>query len=198
MEHPVSTAPPAGWRNGVVLLAFWFCLLIAAALYATAALSPKLLAWCQLQHEYQSQQWRLLQLEQQTEQLQQVVDALDHDPAFVAELTRWEMASLEPGEEVIPVDRELTLQPDPESPLVASSLASIPVAWLPCLQSISTNNALRWVMLCTAACLVITAFTWFQESSAIELAAETTPSSVTAVGWRNRYRSTTTEPVSEP
>jgi|GEM_PF-769395 len=189
-----SAAPPEGWRNGVVLLAFWLCLLFAAGLYATAALSPKLLSWCQLQHEYQTQQWRLLQLEQQTEQLQQVVDALSHDPTFVAELSRWEMAAREPGEEVIPVDLELTLQPETESPFVSRSLASLPADWWPWLYTVSTNEGLRWSMLMTAAGLVIVAFTWFQEPSRSELSAEGTPGPVAVASWRNRYRRTLVDP----
>lgn len=188
-----APTPRPSWRNGLVLIAFWLALFTAAGFYAAAALSPKLLSFCQLQHEYQTQQIRLLQLEQQTEQLRQVVDALDHDPAFIEELTRWELASHDPREEIIPVDANLILQPNSDAPLIRRSLTAIPPTWLPLLQTVSTSDSLRWLLLFAAATLVLVAFTWLQDRSERHLPGETPAGSHAPGNWWQRYRKSPTE-----
>ncbi|MBI1346902.1 hypothetical protein GC163_11510 [bacterium] len=189
---PSHGQPAAGWRSALWLLAFWCSLLTSAVGYGVVALSPKLITWCQLQQQYQSQQLRLLQLEQQTDQLRQVVDALDHDPAFVAELTRWELAVAEPGEEIIPVETALTLQTDSSAPLVTTVTNFLPAAWLPWLEAVATRDPLRWFILFSAAVLVVTAFTWFQEPSPPDFDPVQT-ASATSARWWQRYRRVTEE-----
>jgi cell division protein FtsB len=95
----------------VVSLLFWMLLLTAAMLFAAVSLAPKLVTVRSLSLQHHHQQLRLLHLEQQTEQLERVVLALEQDPQFSAEIARLEFDAQRPGEELLPVDDRLQLSP---------------------------------------------------------------------------------------
>ena len=66
----------ASWT---VSLAFWLALLAAIGAYSLVALSPKLVSYIQLRHDYQATQMRLVSLEHEVDDLNQVVDSLSRD-----------------------------------------------------------------------------------------------------------------------
>ncbi|MBS0201298.1 MAG: hypothetical protein JSS49_00255 [Planctomycetes bacterium] len=152
----------------VVSLLFWLSLLTAAALFAAVGLSPKLIERSRLRDQYDANQFRLVQIERQNEQLQRVVDAIRTDSEFAAEMTRIEFDAVRHDEEIIPVDAGLRLSPRdvgiPHSPAVVAQ-----VWYRPLLVPFAENDSLRMSLLGTAAALVVIAFTWFQPATARQL-----------------------------
>ena len=153
----------------IVSLLFWVSLLSAAFLFAAVSLSPKMLETMRLQDDYDATQFRLVQVEQQNEQLQRVVDAIRQDPDFATEMTRIEFDAVRKGEEIIPVDPELRLSPRDLTQMRTPAL--IPRAWYrPFLVPFAENDSFRLSLLGTAAVLVIVSFTWMQPSTARQIA----------------------------
>jgi hypothetical protein len=143
---------------------FWTCLLLAIALFAMVVLSPKLLAYWQLEKEHYDNQVKLVRLERQVEYLNKVASALETDAEFAKELARFEFDAFRPGDERIAVDRRLSLQapqsPEPQfEPLAAASWFALPLRTFVDNRQ-NTNRALL-----TAAVLVVFAFAFLQESS---------------------------------
>lgn len=169
-----SDTPPnstAGRAGGLAIsLAFWIALLIAALLFATVNLSPRLTTLLKLRDEHYANQLRLVALEKQARQLERVVEALEHDPAFAAEMARLEFDALRPGEEVISVDRKLALDARHAATVELERQATR--AWyLPAVEIVATSQDLRNTLLLAAAVLVIVSFTWLQESTAGQIEA---------------------------
>ncbi len=164
-----NSSPPittSGWWGGVTSALFWLLLLTAAALYAGVALAPKIIQWQRWQQMYVAQRYQLVEQENQLEALSRMVDALDQDPQFVAELVRLELDATTAGEEVIPVDDSLTH--DPRTMTVTTSRSLPPGAidpWEPWLLVLSTHDSLRSSLLAAAATLVIAAFTFLHDGS---------------------------------
>jgi len=159
-----AASPPETISGMVISLLFWLSVLAAAALFAAVGLSPKLIEQSRLRDEYVANQFRLVQVEQQNEQLEQVVNAIRQDKEFAAEMTRIEFDAVRRDEEIIPVDAELRLSPRdigvPHAPAV------MPRAWYrPLLVPFAENDALRRNLLAAAAVLVVVSFTWFQPIS---------------------------------
>lgn len=158
---PPTTRP---LRGLLVSLMFWTALLVAAVLFAAVTLAPRLTTLIDLRDEHYVHQLKLVALEQQTRQLERVVTALERDPDFAAEMARLEFDALRPGEEVIAVDGNLALDARQMPPAAAAPETSR--AWyLPALQRLASQRDLRHLLLLTAAVLVVTSFTWLQESS---------------------------------
>lgn len=168
-DAPVmSTASRAGGL--AISLAFWVALGTAAVLFATVNLSPRLAALLELRDEHYANQLRLVALEKQARQLERVVEALEHDPAFAAEMARLEFDALRPGEEVISVDRKLALDARRAATIEPERQATR--AWyLPAVEIVATSQDVRNTLLLAAAVLVIASFTWLQESTAGQIEA---------------------------
>lgn len=154
-----DTPPP---RSGPLVaaccsLTFWLCLFTAAALYAAAALSPKLYVHGALQAEYQSNQWQLVSLERQVAQLRRVTEAQRNDPAFVRAQAQSDFEVPAPGEERIPVDSHLTLQIGPGRAEATARRTALP-AYMPLVGRIAASRTWSDALLATAAALVIGAF----------------------------------------
>ena len=100
-------------------------------------------------------------MEHQTEQLHRVIEAIQTDADFSAELTRIEFDAVLPGEEVIPVEMDLKL--DLRS-LETPSLPPIQVVqeWFePIVLRLASDTRLRNGFLGAAGLLVIVSFTAF-------------------------------------
>lgn len=167
-SRTMATPGPETISGMVVSLLFWTSLLSAAVLFAAVSLSPKILEMMRLQDEYDGSQFRLVQVEQQNEQLQRVVDAIRNDRDFAAEMTRIEFDAVRGDEEIIPVDSELRLSPRDLTTMRTPAL--IPRAWYrPLLVPFADNDSLRWSLLGTAAVLVLVSFTWMQPATARRL-----------------------------
>ena len=157
---PQSLPPETAFGMALSLL-FWFCLLLAALLFAAVSLAPKLLDSLQLRSQFDQNQRQLVAMEHQTEQLHRVIEAIQTDADFSAELTRIEFDAVLPGEEVIPVEMDLKL--DLRS-LETPSLPPIQVVqeWFePIVLRLASDTRLRNGFLGAAGLLVIVSFTAF-------------------------------------
>lgn len=147
----------------VVSLLFWLSLLTATAMFAAVGLSPKILERLRLEEQFDASQFRLVQMEQQNDQLNRVLEAIRKDKDFAAEMTRIEFDAMRQDEEIIPVDSGLRLSPrdlaTPRSPAVMVQ------AWYrPMLVPFAENDELRRNLLTASAVLIVVSFTWFQSA----------------------------------
>ncbi len=146
----------------LVSLLFWACLLVSVALFAITVLSPKVLAFLELEKEYHQNQVRLVRLERQVEYFDKVASALQSDTEFAKELARFEFDAIRPGEERIAVDRRLSLQASPAPDPLPHSAPSVEWYALPLRTFLDDpRNSNR--ALVVAALLVIVAFAFLQE-----------------------------------
>lgn len=160
----------SGWA---VSLAFWLCLMAAAAIYALVALAPRYLAYLNLHRQFHENQLQLVALERQTHRLEQITTALKNDPAFARELARMDFRTAHPDEQRIPVDAKLSLSVRPDAPDLDVSPPQLP--WFaPLLQLVVENRKLGNSLLYLAAGLVIFAFTFLQDRA-------TTPAQVSSI-----------------
>lgn len=160
--HSRAATPPLrfGW---LISLAFWLVLLLAAALYASVALAPKLLACVEHRQKWWKNQERLVTLERRVHYLQDVAEALEKDPQFAAEVARIELQATQPGEERLPVDEELALEAVREDSDEFRQVHLLP-PYAPLLVQLTENAALRRLVLLTAAALCLFAFVFLHES----------------------------------
>ena len=172
----------------LVSLLFWFCLLLAASLFASVALAPKLAEALRLRDRHTANQLQLVAVERQNERLQRVVEAIQNDREFAAEMTRIEFDAIRSDEEIIPVAADLKLETrgleTPRAPLV------VPLAWhRPWLTLLTENDSLRSTLLGAAAVLVVVSFTWFQPESADRFAKHVRLGRTAWQALRDRYTS---------
>ena len=170
----------------MVSLLFWFSLLLAAGLFTGVALAPKLAETLRLQDLYSVNQRKLVSVERQNEQLQWVVEAIQTDKEFAAEMTRIEFDAVRSDEEIIPVATDLKLEPRGiETPRAQPVM---PRAWSrPWLTLLTEHDSLRSGLLGAAAVLVIVSFTWFQPASADRIAKQVRFGRTAWQSLRNRY-----------
>lgn len=170
----------------IVSLLFWCCLLLAASLFASVALSPKLAETLRLRDLYATNQLKLVAIERQNEQLQRVVEAIQNDQDFATEMTRIEFDAVRADEEIIPVAADLKLETRGLETLRPQPVA--PRAWhRPWLTMLTENDSLRSGLLGAAAVLVIVSFTWFQPASAARIAQQVRFGRTAWQALRNRY-----------
>lgn len=170
--------------------AFWATLLAAGVLFAAVSLAPKLKALAGLDADYAANQLRLVELERQAIELEKVAGALEHDPAFAAELAKLEFATGSEGGERIAVSEELRLGgTEPKTPAAAPV---VPQSVLPpeLLEPLSSRRGLRAALLATAAGLVLIAFLFLNEEQAATVRAVVRNSGATARSLTGRYRKT--------
>ena len=146
-------------------LAFWLALLAAIGVYSLVALSPKLLTYIQLRQDYQAKQRRLVSIEHEVEDLDQVVDSLARDPEFVRKLASVEFGARRPGEERIPLDEHLQLSIRDNDPVF--EMQADPLPWYGSLVApFATRQQLRGTLLLAAATILVGAFMFLQPSLA--------------------------------
>jgi cell division protein FtsB len=143
-------------------LAFWFCLSVAAAIFAVVFLSPRLRTYRDLHRQYDGLERELVASESNVDYLNRVVEALKHDPDFAAELARadFRVAGSEERFAVAPALRLNGVRTDGESatPDAARPPAPSPLD-TPMLDSLSDNRSVRSSLLGAASLLVLVAFT---------------------------------------
>lgn len=155
-EPPATSAINEGW---FVTLSFWGTLLVAAFLFATVALAPKLQTLAAMDAEYAENQFRLVELERQANELGKVAEALENDPSFATELAKLEFAAVRAGDERIAVPDELQLGVA-DLPLRGADYdigRRVPLPPL-LLTPLATNAVVRSSLLVLAALLAMTAF----------------------------------------
>jgi hypothetical protein len=180
-DHPDAHA---SWATS---LAFWLALLAAISAYSVVALSPKLLSYIQLRHDYHATQMRLVGLEHEVDDLSQVVDSLARDPDFVRKLASVDFGARRPGEERIPVDEHLQLSIRDNDPVFEMPADSLP--WYgAAVHPFAVNARLRGMILLGSALMLVFAFMFLQPTVPVAVATE--QSLVTAAPGRflTRYR----------
>ena len=159
-----SNEQPDSRLSWLTSLTFWLTLLSVAVAYGLVALSPKLLTFVRLRHDYQTTQLRLVVLEYEVTDLQQVVDALERDPEFVRELANVDFGAHRSGEDRIPVDASLQLDVRDNAPVFVLPADSLP--WYSAiLEEFATNSRLRGITLFASAVVVVLAFAVFSVPS---------------------------------
>ncbi len=166
----VTDSRPETISGLAISLAFWLTLLMAAALFAAVALSPKLAVYLQLRSQFDANQFKLVSAERQAEHLQRVINAIRNDKDFASELTRVEFDAVRPGEEVLPVDDALELDGRriiaPTPPPVP-----IPVWYEPGVRYVASESSLRTSLLASAALLVVVSFAMLQPAGAQQVSS---------------------------
>jgi hypothetical protein len=159
-----STSSSAETRyDWIASLAFWLCLVVAAGLFASVTLAPRLAAHVELKKEFQANQVELVGMESRMQYLEKVAEALKNDPQFAAEVARIDFDAARPGDERIAVDKTLSLSaPKYDPPAVP---AAAPTPWYaPIAQALVGSAALRPLTLLVAAGLVVVAFTFLHDA----------------------------------
>jgi hypothetical protein len=150
------------WQGWLTSLVFWVCLFLAAGLYATVTLSPKLLASVALEREYLANQWRLVELDRQVSHLERVIEAQTHDPAFVREQARSAFDVASPDEQRIPVDAHFRLNIEVAAPEIPAAPRILPW-YTPLLALVARSHVVGNALLGTAGALVLYAFTFLHD-----------------------------------
>ncbi len=159
-----SKEQPDSRLSWLTSLTFWLMLLSVAVAYGLVALSPKLLTFVRLRHDYQTTQVRLVVLEYEVTDLRQVVDSLENDPEFVRKLANVDFGAHRPGEDRIPVDESLQLSVRDNAPVFTLPADSLP--WYSAiLEAFATNSRLRTTTLFTSAVVIVLAFATFSVPS---------------------------------
>ena len=170
----------------VISLLFWLCMIVSGVLFGVVSLSPKLLVYLQLRSQFDMNQRKLVALENQADQLQRVIDAMQHDKEFAAELTRIEFDAARPDEEVIPVDFPLKREARAvETPL--PEIMTEHVWYEPVVKHLASDSKLRTSLLGAAAMLVVASFTLLQPAGLSPAPKGTHQSRSTWQNLRNRY-----------
>jgi len=155
--------------------------MVAGILYGSVAMAPKLSACVELNNEYVTAQSELVRLERQVFELRKITESLEQDPGLLEELARIDLDATRPGEELIPLQDNLTLQSRVARPYTAT-LQSTEQWYQPFLTAFATDHQLRTMSLVMAAGLVLVAFTFFQPSQAVRF----------SIGWKNLREGTST------
>ena len=172
----------------IISLAFWLMLFTASAMYALVALAPRWIDNMQLVADKQANKRRLLALEQEVEDMNTVLVAVESDPEFKAELARLDFSVKRPGDEDIPVDERYLV----DARSRAGDIQAEPILpWHAAfVRPFAESDSLRRLTLFAAAVLTIVAFTFVQESQEAQLrtSLETVRDFIQAT--KNRYRKT--------
>ncbi|TXT18942.1 MAG: hypothetical protein FD138_4391 [Planctomycetota bacterium] len=178
---------PDAHTSWTVSLAFWLALLAAIGMYALVALSPKLLSFIQLRHDYHATQVRLAGLEHEVEDLNQVVDSLSRDADFVRKLASVEFGARRAGEERIAVDEHLQLSIRDNDPVFEMPTDSLP--WYgSAVYPFAVHPRLRGTLLLAAGLILVFAFVFLQPTSAASFAKKPSAESSSSSGLWVRYR----------
>lgn len=179
--------PSESHASWTISLAFWLTLLAAIGVYALVALSPKLLNFTQLRHDYHATQLRLVGLEHEVDDLNQVVDSLARDPDFVRKLASVEFGARRPGEERIPVDEHLQLSIRDNDPVFEMPADSLP--WYGSMVApFAVNPRLRGAMLLASALTLVFAFVFLQPTAMAFVEPQSTGEQSSNKGLLARYR----------
>lgn len=174
----------ASWLGSVV---GWMCLFLAAASYGAVHLSPRLLTMVKLQHEFDTNQLRLVLLENQLQELDRMAQALEQDPEFAAAMARSEFTADRPGEQRIAVEPHLTQQPHDLSPQL--EVPEPPWPWYtPLLKLVVDYRPLNTGLLVAAAFLILFAFVPLHGTAVMVIGGRTVTYTTGLFGFfKNRY-----------
>jgi hypothetical protein len=133
-----------------------------------------LVTYIELQKEYQANQSQLVGMESRSQYLDKVVDALESDPQFAAEVARIDFDAARPGDERIAVDKSLSLSAPQYNPPPATA-PSDPPWYVPLAGFLAANASMRPIMLGVAAALVLVAFSFLNVTPAEQQPEKSAP-----------------------
>lgn len=167
----MHTSTPASERDDWrMAFTFWGVLVVAGALFATVTLAPKLHTIAEQKADYAANQRRLVELERRADELERIAEAIEHDPAFAAELAKVEFTAGRPGDERIALHQELQLGGGQAvAPAAVAATGPNPAAWsIPpmLLAPLATHAGLRVMLLSIAALLTVSAFVLLNDAHA--------------------------------
>jgi len=137
------------------------CLLSSAVLFASVSLAPRLVEWHELKLSTLDRQQQLVEVEQHIQHLEKVVQALEHDPHFQAEIVRREIGAPAEGES-IPLEKSLTV--DLMVPNVSAPNIPLVTPWyIPILKALSVPSDWRRRVLWVSAGFCLFAFVALRE-----------------------------------
>ena len=155
---------PTSRMSHSVSISFWITLFAAASLYAFVALSPRLARWTKLRNDFYGNQVRLVSLETRVRALDRIIDELESDPQFAAQVARMDFGAMRDGDEIIPVGSRLSLQWSATTP--ADPLPRMPARWYqPLVDRIARPGTVRSASLVVSALLVIFAFAGLHDAN---------------------------------
>ncbi len=158
-EQPDTTG---SWA---VSVAFWFALLAAATAYAAVVISPKLINFIRLRHDFNTTQLRLVMLEHETSDLQEMVNSLERrDPVLERKLAMFDFGAMRRGEVLIAVDEDLQLSIHDNDPVFDLSQNALPW-YCSLIEPFAVNPNVRRITLLSAAAMLIFAFMFLQEAT---------------------------------
>ncbi|MEZ6045352.1 MAG: hypothetical protein R3C11_07160 [Planctomycetaceae bacterium] len=150
----------------LVSLLFWVSLLAAAMIFAALVLSPKLEVYWSLQAEEQQNKERLIALQDEVGYLQNVVQALQHDPEFQAELARIELQAAAPAQETEVLDLHLSIAAAPTMEASPQEQLEEQEGWVVNQnRSLVADQQLRNKLYLILAGLVLFSFVFLQDNS---------------------------------
>jgi hypothetical protein len=159
-DAPIADEP----QRSVAAPLFWACLLFSVALYAPCVLAGRVVAWADLQQQYDRNQAELIGVQRQVRHLQRVADALEADPGFAAQLARVELGAAPAGARVIALPPELANDPRVPPPVEAIEPPRAPW-YLSIMQRLAGDSALRRNLLLAAAGVFLFGFLVFRDGA---------------------------------
>ncbi len=155
-----SAEPPHPRTLWPVSICFWLTLLLAAVVYGSVFLAPKLAVWNRLRFEHEQNAARLVELDNEVEYLERVEDTLRTDPDFLRRLS--ENSHLINDGELIPVSGNLLFGVDDEEQKTETAANAPPLQWL--IERLAADRSLRSGLLAFTAALVVLAFTFLNDA----------------------------------
>lgn len=183
--------PPApqseSTASGLSSFVGWACLFLAAGCYGTVHLAPRLVTMLKLQHEYDTNQARLVSLEDQLQSLSRMAKALETDPEFAATMARSEFTAERPGEQRIEVEPHLAQQPHDLGPHL--DVPEPPWPWYtPFAKAVVESPPLNNGILTASACLMLLAFIPLHGTTVSTIGGRTVTYTTGLYGFlKNRY-----------
>ena len=176
-----SRTTTQGW---IVSLAFWFCLFLAAAMYAVVVLAPKWHTYQNLNFEHRNNQLQLVSLEQNVKRLGTVVSALENDTELAAELARLDFGAVRPGDERLSVDEDLKMNVQSLQQLTPQYVTR-QAGSSELVRLFSQNRRVRHLTLAVAGLLALFAFCFLIEPGKFSLKEDASSPLTRLI---NRYR----------
>ncbi|MDB5390766.1 MAG: hypothetical protein JWM11_6412 [Planctomycetaceae bacterium] len=182
--RPVTSESQPSWFGSFI---GWTCLFLAATCYGTVHLAPRLWTMVKLQHDYDTNQLRLVSLEGQLHDLGKMADALETDRDFAQALARVDFPAERPGVQHIAVEPHLSQ--DPRNFNAKLDVPEPPWPWYAsALKSIIENRGLNTILLCCAAFFALLAFIPLHFQIVRVIGGQTVTYTTGLVGFlKNRY-----------
>ncbi len=137
--------------------------MFAACIYATVALAPKFAVWYDVRHEYRRNAEQMIALEEDVDYLERVQVALETDPEFLQRLAGLSKPTAKDNEEFIPVSGTLLFGYRGDEAVARPTIPEEP-PYHGLVMTLATRTTLRSGLLTFSACLIVFAFTFFNDA----------------------------------